>query len=109
MNRHRALQKVVKPDAGGTHFNSPASSEGWIDEPQAEIYAEGVPPLHKHSASFIDQRRKVRFLAEERLIQLSTQLIKLADEIRYHDPLMAEMLDEAWDATEEALNLMQNE
>lgn len=107
--KDRALKKVFNSDAGGAYTNEPlAPSEDWADEPQANIYAEVPPPLHKHSASFINQRRKVRFLAEERLTQLSTQLLKLADEIRYYDPLIAAALDEAEDATKEAISLMQN-
>jgi hypothetical protein len=110
MNQDRALRKVFDPDTGGTHSNEPpASPEFWTDEPQAELYAKVVPSLpKKHSVSFINQRRKLKFLAEERLTHLSTQLLKLAEEIRYYDPLMAEMLDEAWDATEAAIDLMQN-
>jgi hypothetical protein len=113
MNQDRVLKKVFNPDTGGTHTSEPLvppSEEFWTDAPLSELYAETSPPLQKkHSVDFINQRRKVKHLAEERLIHVSMQLVKLANEIRYYDPLMAEVLDEAWDATEEAISMMQDE
>lgn len=106
MNQDRALQKNFTSDTGASHSPELPAFPDWAEDSQSELYAE-MPPLHKHSASFINQRRKVRFLAEARLLHLSTQLLNLANEIRYHDPLLAEVLDEAWDVTEEAINLMQ--
>jgi hypothetical protein len=106
MNQDRALQKIFTSDPGASHTPELPVLPEWAEASQAELYGE-LPPLHKHSASFINRRRKVRFLAEERLLHLSTQLLNLANEIRYHDPLLAEVLDEAWDVTEEALDLMQ--
>jgi hypothetical protein len=118
MTHERVLKKVFAQDMSGTHTTNlvptaaplpPASEAPWADESQSVLYAEVSPSHHKkHSPSFINQRRKVRHLAENRLIDLSTQLLKLADEIRYYDPLMAEVLDEAWDATDAAIAMMQS-
>lgn len=116
MKQERALTKVFSTDTGGTHQPEPfepfvsASEELWADNSQSDLYTETRPAMHKkHSLNFINQRRKVRYLAEDRLISLSTQLMKLANEVRYYDPLMAEALDDAWDATEAAIGMMQNE
>ncbi len=109
MTHERALKKVFDQDISGIHTATSLSplSEPWADEPPV-LYAEVLPPQRKkHSASFIHQRRKVRHLAEDRLIDLAAQIMKLADEIRYYDPLMAEALDEAWEATDAALTMMQ--
>lgn len=107
MNQDRALRRIFTSDTGVTHTPEPPALLEWAENSQAELYSEVLPPLHKHSVSSINQRRKVRFLAEERLLHLSGQLLNLANEIRYHDPLLAEVLDEAWDMTEEAINLIQ--
>lgn len=111
MNQNRALNKIIHPDAGGTH-----AAESVVPLPDqwaqpSELYADVSPPTptKKHSANFINQRRKVRHLAEARLNTLSVQLVKLATEIRYYDPLMAEVLDEALDATEAAIAMMQDD
>lgn len=112
MSQDRALNKIIHPDAEGTHVAEPvvALPDELLADQLSELYANVLPPAptKKHSADFINQRRKVRHLAEARLNTLSVQLVKLANEIRYYDPLMAEVLDEAWDATEEAIALMQD-
>lgn len=116
MNSNRQLRKLISSDVGGAHTVNRAMAELpedlFAEEADAsELYAESSPPApqKKHSAAFINHRRKVRYLAEDRLTRLSNELFKLADEVRYHDPLMAELLDDAWDAAEEAIALMQDE
>jgi hypothetical protein len=84
-----------------------------IEAVQAELYPEILPPVKKHSSDYLHsrqkQRQKVRQIAEARLTQLSDELLKLADEVRYYHPLMAEAIDDAWDATEEAISFMTSE
>lgn len=121
MNLERALKKIISHDAGGSHAEpSPSapsladapylSDEQWADESLSELYSEPVlPTAPKHSLDFIKHRRKIRQLAETRLLKLAEQMVKLSDEIRYHDPLIAEVLDEAWDVTEEAIAMMQQD
>jgi hypothetical protein len=114
MNANRRLSKLIHPDLGGSVSSGAASDlpeELFTEEtPASELYRAAVPPpIKKHSLAFLQNRRKVRHLAEERLLHLSDELLKLADAVRYHDPFMAEMLDDAWAATDEALALMQDE
>ncbi len=86
-----------------------------IEAVQADLYPEILPamPVKKYSSDYLHsrqkQRQKVRQIAEARLTRLSEELLKLADEVRYYHPLMAEAIDDAWDATEEAINLMTSE
>ncbi|NJN87042.1 MAG: HEPN domain-containing protein [Leptolyngbyaceae cyanobacterium SL_7_1] len=71
---------------------------------------ETVPTVpRRHSLRYLAERLKLRQLAEERLIRLADELLKLATEVRYHDPLMAEVLDEAWISTDTALSLLEDE
>ncbi|MBF2046075.1 MAG: hypothetical protein IGS54_01525 [Elainella sp. C42_A2020_010] len=116
MNSQRSLNKLINSDIGGGYSSQPvatpeltddASADTLIEDASAELYPT-LPPVtvKKHSPDFISQRLKVRQIAETRLLHLADELSKLADEVRYHHPLMAEILDEAWDATEEALTLM---
>jgi hypothetical protein len=121
MNSNRHFSKSIAPDLGGNPATGAARSgaanstelpeELLIEDAQPlELYLETQPsPPKKHSADFILNRRKVRQIAAAKLPQLSEQLFKLADELRYYDPLMAEVLDDACSATEEALTLMQNQ
>lgn len=115
MNTNRQLNKWVNSDVGGSFCRQDSSElpENLFTEElrASELYAEDAPPApaKKHSVAFIHNRRKVRQLAADRLMHLSNELFKLAEEVRYHDPLMAEMLDDAWDATDAAIALMQDE
>jgi hypothetical protein len=115
MNPQRSLSKSIDSDLGGAYPSEsvatsslPNGSEAWpTEETLSELYPNVSPmAAKKHSADFIANRLKVRQIAEVRLMHLSNELSKLADEVRYHHPLIAEILDEAWDATEEALTLM---
>lgn len=106
------LKKMISSDLGGASANCKTLNlpeDLWTEEPPtSELYPEALPPvaLKKHSTDFLQNRRKVQHLAESRLAHLSEELSKLADEVRYYHPLIAELLDEAWDATEEAMFLI---
>lgn len=112
MTPNHQLKKMILPDLGGACAHSKTLSlpeELWTEEtPASELYPEALPPvtLKKHSTDFLQNRRKVQHLAESRLAHLSEELSKLADEVRYYHPLIAELLDEAWDATEEAISMI---
>jgi hypothetical protein len=119
MNLQRSFSKFIDSDLGGAYPAEPTAAESskvsevwpteqWpIEETLSDLYPTVSPVVaKKHSAEFISNRLKVRQIAEVRLMHLSNELSKLADEVRYHHPLIAEVLDEAWDATEEALTLM---
>lgn len=114
-NSSSYFKKYIEPDIGGAHTSEAAVSlpdDLLTDETEAtELYAEPVPPitLKKHSPSFIHNRLKARKIAEGKLTRFSDELFKLADEVRYYEPLIAEMLDDAWDAVEEAIAMMQDE
>ena len=108
---NRSLSKVIDSEVGGGYASQPARSESLDDMPddvQSVLYPETLPlaPTQKHSADFRNSRLKARKIAEPKLTQLADDLLKLADAVRYHHPLMAEALDEAWDATEAAITLM---
>lgn len=85
------------------------NDEESYDAALADLYD---PPIlisspKKHNLKALKQRLKAKHLTGDRLVRLSTELSKLADEIRYLDPVIAEILDEAWDATEEAIELLE--
>lgn len=75
------------------------------------LYASPVPPIpvKRHDAHSVKNRLKAKRLSETQLTHLSEQLSKLADEIRYLNPLMAETLDEAWNATEDAIEMLSDD
>lgn len=109
-SRYRSKAKVDEV-GGGFAGRSPlnaSTSQGGID---LDLYAASIPPVppKHHRAKAIANRAKARQLAEPRLIQISDDLQKLADEVRYLNPVMAELLDEAWDAAEEAIDLLSTE
>lgn len=76
-----------------------------------DLYAQPRPIIlpKKHRIRSLNNRLKARQISEERLIRLSAELGQLADEIRYLNPLMAEVLDDAWEATEDAIDILSNE
>lgn len=108
------LDKQHPLDLGGSYgtvLNSHASLPDNIfadDSADADLYPEIPPSLlpKKHSTDFIQNRLKLRHIASGKLAQLSEELYKLANEVRYYDPLVAEALDEACDATTEAIALI---
>ncbi len=114
MNLHH-LDKQHPLDLGGSHstaLNGPVSLPDDIfadDSVDADLYPEVslAIPSKKHSADFVQNRLKLRHIAAAKLAHLSEELYKLADEVRYYDPLMAEVLDDAFDATSEAIALME--
>jgi hypothetical protein len=119
MGFSKRATKGVSDEIGGTAqpsddqpapYPTDASiTEDDIDSDDAELY-ETMPPLpRKHSATYWVERLKLRQLAEERLIRLSDELLKLATEVRYLNPLVAEALDEAWISTDTALSLIEDE
>ena len=109
MNLNR-MSKFIGSELGGGYGSQPAKPEPSesIEDIQSVLYPEVLPlvPAKKHSADFLNSRLKTRKIAEQKLTQLSDDLLKLADAVRYHHPLMAEALDDAWDATETAITLM---
>lgn len=107
------------PDGAATQLGAEYSNNGFehpdghadLTDLEADLYEADHPPIshRKHTTQYFDNRRKLRQLAQERLTQLSDELYKLADEVRYIDPLVAEAIDAAWDATDAALELLVNE
>lgn len=81
------------------------------EENDADLYAHPIPsiPQRSHSLRATANRLKAKRMSEDRLIQISETLSRLADEMRYLNPLMAEAIDEAWDATEAAIEMLSNE
>lgn len=80
------------------------------DQEFDSLYALPIEPIpvRRHDAHSVKTRLRVKRVAEARLIRLSDELSKLADEIRYLNPLMAETVDEAWEATEYAIEMLSN-
>ncbi len=114
---NRNLSKFVSTEIGGGYDPQPSHQPLELEsleapeDIQAVLYPEVLPLTgsKKHSADFLNSRRKARQIAEQKLTQLSDDLLKLADAVRYHHPLMAEAIDDAWDATETAITLMSSE
>lgn len=102
-----ALPEKNTSKSEGTDFESTDLEQGG-----AEIYAQPVPTdLSKRhrtlpSSKSVSNRLKAKRIAETRLTQVSDELQQLAEEIRYLNPLMAEVLDDAWDAAEEAIEFL---
>jgi hypothetical protein len=119
--KNKRSSKLKPDDIGGafstrqtTHSLSYLSQPDELDS--EEISAEDCvyPPVpvvapKKHSPKAVNNRLKAQQIAQEPLVHLSDDLLKLANEIRYLNPLIAEVLDEAWDATEEAIALLSDE
>ncbi|MCU0525993.1 MAG: hypothetical protein MUF72_14315 [Elainella sp. Prado103] len=113
MSSHRSFEKPLP--LVGMHPAAPSGiglpeilfSE---DLPASELYPEAVPPAlsKKHSSDFTQNRLKLRQIAQAKLTQLSEELCRLTNTVRYYDPVMAEVLDEACEATAEALSLMED-
>jgi hypothetical protein len=111
MSLNRSLSKFIDSEAGGGYGSHPTEPELFsesLEDIQSVLYPEVLPqaPAKKHSADFLNSRLKARHIAENKLTQLSDDLLKLAEAVRYCHPLMAEALDDAWDATEAAITLM---
>ncbi|MDX2214897.1 MAG: hypothetical protein SFY66_16535 [Oculatellaceae cyanobacterium bins.114] len=81
------------------------SSDPIDDEDSTALYAPSViAPIHKPKHG--KNRAKAVAIAEARLNRLSEELLELADELRYLNPLMADALDAAWQSTDEALEIL---
>ncbi|NJO41933.1 MAG: hypothetical protein HC769_15900 [Cyanobacteria bacterium CRU_2_1] len=117
MRSNNYASKLQSDDIGGTFatnlVTTPESSAIALDTEfdfEADLY-KPMPtlPLKKHSTQFLNTKLKAKQIGEERLIRLSAELSKLADEIRYLNPLIAEVLDEAWDATQDAIEMLSDD
>lgn len=102
-----ALDALPSPhsETQETHLETGSQSEAW-----EELY---LPPIAKttkpHSTKAQCKKRKAQQLATARLTQVSDELNALADSLRYLNPLLAEVLDEAWDATEAAIEMLEGD
>ena len=109
--------KYILDDIGGAFPDSTnrAAAPNVItneeDDEFDNLYAQPIDPIpvKRHDASSVKNRLKAKRMSEARLVHLSEELSKLADEIRYLNPLMAETLDEAWEATEDAIEMLSDE
>ena len=123
MRSNQYLAKQIPEEMGGTHTVSSSQAklpqasdmisdavvDASYDAPYLDdLYLPAVPRIHhhKHKPQSVNTKLKVKRLSEERLIQISEELMQLAEKIRYFHPLMAEAIDEAWDSTEEALRIL---
>lgn len=121
MKSNKYSHKVHLEDVGGGFTGSDAAappvsdadldSEAGAEDPADALYPEPivVAAHHKHSSKSVSNHLKAKYLSEHRLLRLSDELQRLATEIRYLNPVMAEALDDAWEATEEALEILEND
>ncbi|MBF2072897.1 MAG: hypothetical protein IGS50_03905 [Synechococcales cyanobacterium C42_A2020_086] len=127
MNSHRYAKQFAHEDGGGAWsgavgFGSveavaagPASSfnetapDRATEDYAADLYRIAPPVMTAKPHNTTSRRLHVKQFAEARLEHLSAELSKLADQIRYHHPLIAEALDDAWDATEEAIEMLSDD
>lgn len=104
------LQPETQPQIQSeTQRETPPESES-----QSEVWQEiYTPPIAKptkpHSAKALSNKRKAQHLATAKLTRVSDELNALADSLRYLNPLLAEVLDEAWDATEAAIEMLEGD
>lgn len=76
------------------------------NEDNTGIYLDPIPAIAIRKHRNTKNRLKALQIAEARLNQISSELLDLADEIRYLNPLMAEVLDTAWESTDTALEIL---
>jgi hypothetical protein len=112
MKLGRQTDKAIPEEIGGQvqSFVLQASHPLLEDtaEDDLEIYSD-LPSItlpKRHSPQYINQRLKLKHVAEARLLQFADELSKLADEVRYLNPVIAEAIDDAWTATDMALELL---
>lgn len=101
------------------HAPQPSYADGQEDEADEIDDETGlyVPPIARpvskrpipKSATAINQQLKAKRIAEARLARISEELSQLADTIRYLNPLVAEAIDDAWDANETAIEMLSNQ
>ena len=108
MNKPRNKQHPIEIGGGFSTPQIQPISPFSDSADDCELYATPIAkvPAKSRVNKASKNRLKAKRIAEARLMQLSDELCKIADEIRYLSPLMAEMLDEAHDATEEAIDMM---
>lgn len=118
MKASKKANKHIFDDLGGAFPNatklSTSASDATTEQDSDEfdlLYSRAIEPApaKHHDAHSEKNRLKAKRLAEARLVRLSDELSQLANEIRYLNPLMAETLDEAWEATEDAIEMLSNE
>lgn len=122
MNSHRYAKQFVHEDGGGAGLSAVGSGEtgptspsheaipdGAADDYATDLYQAAPPTTTTKPHNATSRRLRVKQFAEARLEHLSAELSKLADQIRYHHPLIAEALDDAWDATEEAIEMLSDD
>jgi hypothetical protein len=78
----------------------------WLNELYLDRQQNPSTHCHKSRPVPVYARLKAKQIAEDRLMRLSAELSQLADALRYFNPVVAEILDDAWDATEEAIELL---
>lgn len=80
-------------------------------EDEIEIYAQPseLTSAKRFRAKAVSNRLKAKQIAENRLNRLSNELLELVDEIRLLNPSMADALDDAWNATDTALEILLTE
>ena len=76
------------------------------DNDDVGIYLDPIPAIAPKLHRNIKNRLKAKEIAEARLNQISEELLELADEIRYLNPLMSEVLDTAWESADTALEIL---
>jgi hypothetical protein len=75
-------------------------------EENIDIYPASHPSTVAKRRHTTARRLKAKAVAEARLNRLSDELLELADELRELNPLMADALDTAWVAADEALEIL---
>ncbi len=113
MRSHRQFTHPQE-EIGGTFKNTTAPQPIIRTElePQLEdeedLYSQLVSPSipKRHSPLQTSKRFRAKQISEERLNQIAADLLELADELRSLHPDMADALDEAWHATDTALEVL---
>lgn len=115
MKAGRRAGKFSQQDVGGAvkgrapEIKAPLPLQEEITEDDTDLYpGEAIAPPTRSPHSIRNQQ-KARQIAEDRLNQIATQLLELADELRDLQPDLADALDDAWHSTDEALELLLDE
>jgi hypothetical protein len=90
----------------GYELSQAYPEDPWLNDLYFQPSPTPLSGCHKSNAVPLYARLKSRQIAADRLICLSEELSQLADALRYFNPVVAEILDDAWDATEEAIELL---
>ena len=115
MKAGRRAGKFSQQDVGGAvkgstpEMNAPSPLQEETDEDNTDLYPSEAIAHPARSPRSIRNQQRARQIAEDRLNRIATQLLELTDQLRDLQPDLADVLDDAWHSTDEALEILLDE